>query len=79
MRIKSPLLLLLLACCGAPAFAAPVQKAADLIALISPAKAEQAWLQIPWETDLTSARRKAVAQNKPIFLWQMDGHPLGCT
>lgn len=78
MRIKSTPFLLL-ACWVAPAFAAPVQKTADLIALIAPAKAEQAWLQIPWETDLTTARRKAVAQNKPIFLWEMDGHPLGCT
>lgn len=61
----------------APAFAA--QTTAELIAVISPAKAEQAWLAIPWETDLTVARRKAVAQNRPIFLWEMDGHPLGCT
>ena len=63
--------------CGAPA--APVQKTADLIAVIAPAKDEQAWLQIPWETDLTAARRKAAAENKPVFLWEMDGHPLGCT
>ena len=78
MRFKS-IITLLLACCSAPAFAAPAQKTADIIAVIAPAKNEQAWLQIPWETDLTTARRKAVAENKPIFLWEMDGHPLGCT
>ncbi len=55
------------------------QTTAELIAVISPAPDEQAWLSIPWETDLTAARRKAVEQNRPIFLWEMDGHPLGCT
>ena len=74
---KHLLLLPVLALFVAPAFAA--QTTADLITVISPAKEEQAWLAIPWETDLTAARRKAVAQNKPIFLWEMDGHPLGCT
>jgi hypothetical protein len=70
---------LLLACCSAPAAAEPAQKTAELLDVIAPTKSEQAWLQIPWETDLAAARRKAVAQNKPVFLWEMDGHPLGCT
>ena len=77
MRFTSTILLL--ACFAAPLSAAPALKTADVIAVIAPAKDEQAWLTIPWETDLTAARRKAVAQNKPIFLWEMDGHPLGCT
>jgi hypothetical protein len=70
----------MLACGGAPvAVAAPAQTAEQLIEVISPAKSEAAWLSIPWETDLAVARRKAAAENKPIFLWEMDGHPLGCT
>ena len=52
---------------------------AELMAVIVPSPKEQAWLAIPWETDLADARRKAVAEGKPIFLWEMDGHPLGCT
>ena len=76
---KAPLFFLLLACLGLPAPAAPAQKTAELIEIIAPSKSEQAWLQIPWETDLAAARRKAVAQSKPVFLWEMDGHPLGCT
>lgn len=44
-----------------------------------PTDAESAWLKIPWQTDLTAARQKAASENKPIFLWEMDGHPLGCT
>ncbi len=56
-----------------------MQTTAEMIKVIAPAKSEQGWLSIPWETDLTTARRKAVAENKPVFLWEMDGHPLGCT
>ena len=76
---RTSIFILLLACCGAPVVAAPAQKAAQLIEVIAPSKSEQAWLSIPWETDLAEARRKAAAENKPIFLWEMDGHPLGCT
>ena len=59
--------------------ATPGQTTAQLISIISPREGEHNWLSIPWETDLTSARQKAAAENKPIFLWEMDGHPLGCT
>jgi hypothetical protein len=37
------------------------------------------WAEIPWETDLTAARARSAKEGKPIFLWIMDGHPLGCT
>jgi hypothetical protein len=37
------------------------------------------WTEIPWETDLTAARRRAAKEKKPILMWIMDGHPLGCT
>lgn len=37
------------------------------------------WRSIPWELDLLEAQRKAVEESKPIFIWAMDGHPLGCT
>ena len=37
------------------------------------------WTQIPWETDLAAARQRAAREGKPLFLWIMDGHPLGCT
>jgi hypothetical protein len=30
-------------------------------------------------TSLWEARQKAAAAGKPILLWEMDGHPLGCT
>ena len=28
---------------------------------------------------LWQARERAAAEGKPILLWEMDGHPLGCT
>lgn len=50
-----------------------------LAALIKPAKGEEQWATIPWMTDLWQARQIAARQGKPILLWEMDGHPLGCT
>ncbi|MFK7769846.1 MAG: hypothetical protein AB8B55_21740 [Mariniblastus sp.] len=40
---------------------------------------EKAWKTIPWETDLLAAQAKAAKEKKLIFIWSMDGHPLGCT
>ena len=37
------------------------------------------WKKIPWQTSLVEAQRKAVNEKRPIFIWAMDGHPLGCT
>ncbi|MBY0228502.1 MAG: hypothetical protein K2W96_04400 [Gemmataceae bacterium] len=49
-----------------------------LQATIRPAKGEDAWADIPWMTDLWEARKVAAREGKPILLWEMDGHPLGC-
>jgi hypothetical protein len=53
---------------------------ADVVVVneITPSKAESAWLEIDWETDLWEARKEAARTDKPIYLWEMDGHPLGC-
>ncbi len=37
------------------------------------------WQTIPWELDLFRARALAVERGQPLFLWSMNGHPLGCT
>lgn len=52
---------------------------AKLQALIKPSQGEEAWGKIPWLTDLWQARQIAAEKGKPILLWEMDGHPLGCT
>ena len=52
---------------------------ARLHALMQPTAEETRWPQIPWRTSLWQARIDAAAAGKPIYLWEMDGHPLGCT
>lgn len=37
------------------------------------------WRTIPWRIDLLAAQREAAASGRPLFVWAMDGHPLGCT
>jgi hypothetical protein len=39
----------------------------------------EAWQQIPWRTDLGEARAQAAEANRPLFVWAMNGNPLGCT
>ncbi len=46
---------------------------------ILPTGEEEVWLQVPWRTNLAEARIEAQRQRKPMFLWVMNGHPLGCT
>lgn len=83
MRRTGNLLLL----CGlawlavAPAPAADPIKPDDLPGLLAQIKPDadgDAWEKVPWLTDLWEARKRAAAQGKPILLWEMDGHPLGC-
>ena len=50
----------------------------QLHALIKPQESEEKFMKIPWQTDLWQARKQAAAQARPILLWEMDGHPLGC-
>lgn len=37
------------------------------------------WRTIPWKTSVLEAQKQAASEKKPIFIWAMDGHPLGCT
>lgn len=37
------------------------------------------WRSIPWKTSVLTAQQIAAGEKKPIFIWAMDGHPLGCT
>ena len=57
----------------------PPEQFTKLHALIKPKLDESKWEQIPWLTSLWEARRRAAAEGRPILLWEMDGHPLGCT
>ena len=47
--------------------------------LMQPRADELKWKTIPWHSNLWGARIEAAEKGKPIYLWEMDGHPLGCT
>lgn len=46
---------------------------------ILPTEEELAWMKIPWLPDLQSGIDAAAKAGKPVLLWTMNGHPLGCT
>ena len=35
------------------------------------------WREIPWQVSLVEAQNLAAKAKQPLFLWSMDGHPLG--
>ena len=49
------------------------------VAAVLPAPQEERWMQIPWRTNVMQARAESQRSGKPLFLWVMDGNPLGCT
>ncbi len=40
---------------------------------------ELAWERLPWHVTYHEGLEKASAEGKPLLLWVMNGHPLGCT
>jgi hypothetical protein len=51
-----------------------------LLAEIKPQKGESPWREIPWLTNVTEARRKAIAEDKPLVIFTAaDGSPLSRT
>jgi hypothetical protein len=56
-----------------PAPAVPADQFARLHALLEPQPGESRWATIPWLTDLPEARRRAVAEDRPLFVWRAGG------
>ena len=51
-----------------------------LLATIKPQKGESPWREIPWLTNVTQARRQAIAADKPLVIFTAaDGSPLSRT
>jgi len=47
---------------------------------MKPQPGESRWREIPWLTDISEARRRAVAEDKPLVIFTAaDGSPLGRT
>ena len=40
--------------------------------------AAELWRDIPWKVSLLEAQNLASREKKPLFIWSMDGNPLGC-
>jgi hypothetical protein len=52
-------------------------RAGELHELLTP-DPDAVWRTIPWMTSVLEAQREALEKGRPIFIWAMDGHPLGC-
>lgn len=70
-----------LACCGTLAFGQGLFQQEDIAKQCKQVTQDPdaKWRTIPWQTDLLKAQNMAVESGKPLFVWAMDGHPLGCT
>ena len=55
------------------------QRFAQCRDLVLPSEDELAWRRIPWRDTLAAAVLEANDLDKPVLLWAMNGHPLGCT
>ena len=77
------LLLLVFSAWAHAADAVPEISTADferLLAAIKPQQGESPWREIPWLTNVTEARRKARAEDKPLVIFTAaDGSPLSRT
>ena len=49
------------------------------VTALLPTEEEQAFLQIPWRLNVMEARAESARTGKPMFVWEMNGHPLGHT
>lgn len=79
---KRALALLLVACLASADLDAQELRGRTLEAwraLIEPQPSELAWAEIPWRSSFWSALTEAQENERPILLWAMNGHPLGCT
>ena len=51
-----------------------------LLEMIKPQPGESPWREVEWLTDVTEARRRAVAEDRPLVIFTAaDGSPLGRT
>ena len=46
---------------------------------IKPTESDLMWASIPWRSSFQEGLIEANARQKPMLLWVMNGHPLGCT
>jgi hypothetical protein len=67
---------------AAPKTSEPALRAETFEAIrdaVLPSEAEEAWRAIGWRATFWDAVVEAHEAKKPVLLWAMNGHPLGCT
>lgn len=62
-----------------PAGAQAPLTCADVRELVIPSLDDLRAETIPWRTTFAAGALEADQTDKPILLWAMNGHPLGCT
>ncbi|MFT4649230.1 MAG: hypothetical protein ACI87O_002460 [Planctomycetota bacterium] len=50
----------------------------SILAQILPDESELLWKDVDWRVSLADGIADAQVAKKPILLWAMNGHPLGC-
>lgn len=55
------------------------EAAAAMLRFVRPRPEELSWQAIPWQTSIPAAIELAERERKPVFLWTMNGNPLGLT
>ncbi|MBL8860027.1 MAG: hypothetical protein JNL28_16075 [Planctomycetes bacterium] len=86
LAVALSLLALLAACAGSARHLAvertqPIaqQTLDEWCALLEPEAEARAWQAIPWQTNFHAGLAAAAEAQRPLLLWLMNGHPLGCT
>ncbi len=57
----------------------PFPELEQKITALLPTPEEEAFLQIPWRLNVMESRAESLRKGKPLFVWEMNGHPLGHT
>lgn len=64
---------------GAPSVALSADTLAAWREHVLPGPAELTWAELPWLPSFREGVAAAGGQARPLLLWVMNGHPLGCT
>ena len=62
-----------------PSQALSLDTLAQWASFIAPSADELRWKEIPWRESFWKAIHEGQIHGKPVLLWAMNGHPLGCT
>lgn len=72
-------LALLLGCASAPPAQLDDEGREAWARYLAPGGTELAWESLPWLSSYSDGVLAAQEQRRPLLLWVMNGHPLGCT